>query len=460
MEVYGEGVFGMNAKHLTGSGFFKKGAAVLALALAGGLITAGPAAADFDDALKAYSLNKYEDAVDLWQRYAVAGDIKSKQILGDVYSGKELESDKPLTLPAKTGVIPQDDVEGLAWYILAAHHDFGSYNQDPTYREINAKYKAQERIPVLTARMSTLDVKKAQKRVVTILSAESEFDLYRLGMLYQSGSGLPKNNIEALKFYELAKGRNRNSNAQASDAAKYLISQMSKKDIEKAQDLAANWEPPLPEALQDKTPRQIELEEELDKLRSIQLAQSLANIEEEFSKNEDLLQSALAALGFYQGNIDGSVGPETRIAIKNFQYSLVKDNKKMTDEEKRDLQTGSLTSEQKVTLIQKAAKREHPQSQYVYGLMFAEGIGVPVNGENSIKWLKASAGYGYALAHYALGVHYRDGIAGEDPVSPSVSDATFHFGQALALGHQPARKALLTLNYDFVPATNERGSQE
>lgn len=460
MKVYGEGVFSMNIKHLTRLRFFKKSAAIVALAIAGGLVLAGPANADFDDALKAYSQAKYEDAIDLWQRYAIAGDIQSKQILGDLYSGKELEAEQALALPAKTGVISQNDVTALSWYLLAANHDFSSYNQEPTYREINAKYKAQERIPVLKARMKTLNVKKAEKLVVRTLSAQSEFDLYRLGMMYQAGSGLPKNNVEALKFFELAKGRNRNSNAQASDAAKFLATKMSKKDINIAQERAANWEPPLPEALLNKTPRQVKLEEELDKLRSLQLAQSLANIEKEFTKNEDLLQSSLAALGFYQGGIDGKMGPETRIAIKNFQYSLVKGKKGLTEEKKRDLQTGTLTSEQKVTLIQKAAKREHPQSQYVYGLMFAQGIGVPVNGRSAVKWLKNSAAYGYALSHYALGAYFRDGIAGEDPVGPSVSDATFHFGQALALGHKPAKEALLTLNYDFVPATNDRGSQK
>ncbi|NHK28922.1 hypothetical protein FF098_013450 [Parvularcula flava] len=442
----------------------KRGIAAAAIGIAAGLLPAGAAFADYDDALNAYASQKFENAVDLWVRYAVAGDVKSKQALGDVYAGKGLEAGPEytgvLTSPSDTGVIPQDDVEALAWYILAANHDFDSYNQSPTYRDVNAKFVAQEQIPILKKRMSDNDVYQSQLRVVEILSAESEFDLYRLGMMFQTGAGLPKDNIEALKYFELAKGRNRNSNAPASEAAKYLITLMNPRDVDTAQDLAANWEPPLPEALKNKTPRQEALEMELARLRSIQLAEAIDNIEEEFSNNEDLLQSSLAALGFYQGSIDGKVGPETRTSVRNFQYSLYQKNREMTEEEKRNKMTGTLSPEQKVQLVQLAADREHPQSQYVYGIMYTRGIGVAKNGEKAVYWLKKSANYGYSLAHYALGVAFRDGIYGEDPVEPDVSEATFHFGQAYALGHQQAQEDLIKLRYEAVPATNIRGSQE
>lgn len=450
----------MNGKISDRLSTIRRTAAAATLGIAAGLLPAGAAFADYDDALSAYADQSFENAVDLWQRYAVAGDVKSKQVLGDVYSGKDLEAGAALVNPAQTGVIPQDDVEALAWYILAANHDFQSYNQSPTYRDVNAKFIAQERISVLKKRMSDSDVGLAQARVVEILSAESEFDLYRLGMMFQTGAGLPKSNIEALKYFELAKGRNRNSNALASEASKYLTTLMTVQDVGLAQDLAANWEPPLPEALRNKTPRQQQLELELARLRSIQLAEAIDNIEEEFADNESLLQSSLAALGYYQGGIDGSVGPETRTSIKNFQYSLFQQDRDMSEEEKRNKMTGTLTPEQKVQLIQRAADREHPQSQYVYGIMYARGIGVSQNGEKAVYWLKKSANYGYALAHNALGVAYRDGIYGEDPVESDVAEATFHFGQAYALGHNEAQQELIKLRYEAVPATNIRGSQE
>lgn len=436
-------------------------AAAVVLGIAAGFVPGSAALADYDDALNAYAGKQYENAVDLWRRYAIAGDVKSKQVLGDVFSGKDIEAAVALTNPAKTGVISQNDVEALAWYILAANHDFASYNQSPSQRDVNAKYIAQEQVTVLRKRMSDAEVNRAQQRVVEILSAESEFDLYRLGMMYQSGAGLPKNNIEALKFFELAKGRNRNSNAQASEASKYLVTLMNARDVELAQELAANWEPPLPEALKDKTPRQVELERQLAEYRSLELAKAIDNIEEEFSNNEDLLQSSLAALGFYQGNIDGRVGPETRTSVRNFQYSLYDEDPTMSEEEKRNKMTGRLSPEQKVALIQRAADREHPQSQYVYGLMYTQGIGVPKNGEKGVYWLKKSANYGYALAHYALGIAYRDGVYGEDPIEPSVSDATFHFGMAYSIGDiANAQAALKEMRYDQRPATNSRGSQE
>ena len=104
--------------------------------------------------------------------------------------------------------------------------------------------------------------------------------------------------------------------------------------------------------------------------------------------------------------------------------------------------TGVLTPPQKVALIQSAAEVNHPQSQYILGVMYAEGIGVPVNGETAIGWLKRSADFGYPLAHYALGKYYRQGIFGNDPVMPSKAEAARHFGQAVALGYKPAESAL------------------
>lgn len=457
--VDSEGMIAMDAKLKSGT-LMGRAAAVLALGLATTMLSTTPARADYDDGVKAYAAQNFESAVDTWRRHAIAGDVKSKQILGDVYSGKAPEARPGLTAPDQTGVIPQDDVEALTWYILAAHHDFATYNQDPSARDINAKYVAQARIPVLKARMKTSQVKKSERLVEDILSAESDFDLYRLGLMFQAGAGIQKDNVEALKYFELAKGRNANTNTLASEAAGYLMNLMSKKDIEKAQEKAANWEPPLPEALRNKTPRQIALEEEIKRLKSIQLADSLKNIEAEFSNNEDLLQSALSALGYYGGKIDGNLGTESRIAIRSFQYSLVEKNKNMTEQEKLDTLTGYLTPEQKVKLIQSAAKREHPQSMYVFGLMYARGIGVPVNGKSAVKWLKDSANYGYALAHYALGNFYRTGIDGEDPVSANLTEAVFHLGQANALGIEGAGKELLELRYDMAPANNSRGSHE
>lgn len=437
-------------------------AAVSCLALSAfGLGT--PAFADFDDALRAYATRsngqidqaKVAEAMDLWHKYAVAGDVLSRQILGDLYSNQPIFT-QPLDgdtygipLPEETGVIAQDNVKALAWYIIAATHDFDDYSQQPDFRQINARIRAQERIPQLKAIMTTEQVVAAEIQVVNVLASQSEFDLYRLGQMYQSGNGLPKDNVEALKYYKLATNRARNSNQSAAKAANFLLTVMTEEEIESADMLASEWEPPLPEALTTKSPRTIELENKLRLLGERQAAMAINELEKEFKGNDHLIQNALASLGLYLGPIDGEVGPETRNAIKKFQYLLVEEDQNLTIQQKADVATGSLTVMQKVALMERAAKVNHPQSAYIYGVMNAEGIGIPVNGEEAVKWLKKSASFGYPLAHYALGTYYRDGIFGDNPITPSKAEASYHLGQAAALGFDKAQKELVELNYEF-----------
>jgi TPR repeat protein len=431
------------------------GTALSAAALMGGV-----AAADYYDALRAYAFDSQgrldrtdvAEAVDMWRKYALAGDILSRQILGDLYSHQVLESDlSGLTLPKPedTGVVPNDPVEALAWYSIAATHDFDDFNQVPELIHVNARAKARARLPQLRAEMTGEQVAAAEQRVVEILSAGSAFDLYRIGVMHQTGEGLPKGNKKALMFFKLAQSRNFNSSAAAADAAGFLMSIMSRDAISEATKLAEEWEPPLPDHARGRSPRQVAIEEDLIRLRALQAGPAFERLEDQFKGNEHLLQNALAALGLYLGQIDGKVGPGTRDAIRRFQYSLVEEDDSLTLEEKKDVQTGVLTVEQKLALIRRAAERQHPQSQYVYGVMHAEGIGVPVSGAEAEQWLKQSADYGYSLAHYALGEYYAQGIQGETPLKASLSQASFHYGQAVGLGYQPARDALVKLNYEY-----------
>ncbi len=433
---------------------------LIGLALGGVSMMAltGPAAADYEDALRAYSGQNYSDAVDLWRRYAAAGDVKSKHTLGDLYSHNEIFQLVPtakgsLVAPEETGQIGVDNIEALAWYILAANHDFESYNQSPSFAERHAQIEARKRVHELQGLMSNREVRSAEKRVINMLSSGSDTDLYRLGKMFQTGAGLEKNNVEALKFYTLSSSRNSFSNERALQQIAIVESRMSKKEKKLARERADEWQPPEPESKSDLTPAEIKKKDELSRLKLLSASDALAKIEPNFENNDHLIQSALAALGMNPGKVDGKEGPQTRAAIRRFQYTLVEDDKKMTDEEKQNTLTGKLTTLQTVKLIEIAAKRQHPRSMYVYGIMNAQGIGVPVNGEKSVKFLKGSASFGSALAHNALGRYFRDGILGEKPVSPNRGLASFHFGQAVALGHEPSRSELLKLEYEFAPVT-------
>jgi TPR repeat protein len=87
-------------------------------------------------------------------------------------------------------------------------------------------------------------------------------------------------------------------------------------------------------------------------------------------------------------------------------------------------------------------------SQYVYGIMHARGVGVVQNGAEAVKWLQDAADADLALAHYALGVIYRDGTTGLNEVEPNKVEAAKHFAKAYALGYKPAGDALKLLEFE------------
>ncbi|MEO0675662.1 MAG: hypothetical protein AAFY32_11770, partial [Pseudomonadota bacterium] len=117
--------------------------ATCAIALgAGFLLAASPARADYSEGLQAYMAGQYQKSIDTWTRYAFAGDIRSKKVLGDIYSGKALEGTGNTASPLEE--IPVDNVQALLWYTLAAYHNFSSFQQ-PSSLEVNDKIIAEQR---------------------------------------------------------------------------------------------------------------------------------------------------------------------------------------------------------------------------------------------------------------------------------------------------------------------------
>ncbi|NWG70527.1 MAG: SEL1-like repeat protein [Parvularculaceae bacterium] len=423
-------------------------AAVTALALA----IAGSASANFELGQEAFKRGQYDIAIDTWKKFAEAGDIRSKKALGDVFSDNicsQREAERmaakgvtPRSLtPPPSKVVPVDNVEALKWYILAAHHDF-SVIANPTADEVRAQVVANSCLPYVREVMTTSEVRTAEDRAAKTFERGSPRDLYNLGLMFQRGAGVSKDNTKALMLFELAKTKGVGEASQAFEKLEQITDAGEEKA---AREMVLAWQPPLPE-LYDKNPPHLQelerLRKELNELRNQDALQAVSDIDVE------LIQRALKALGFYFGAADNKMGPDTRAAIRRFQYSLVARDTEMTEEEKEAVRTGVLTAKQTVELVKLAAKSQHPMSQYVYGIMHARGVGVVQNGAEAVKWLQDAADADLALAHYALGVIYRDGTTGLNEVEPNKVEAAKHFAKAYALGYKPAGDALKLLEFE------------
>lgn len=418
----------------------------------------------FDIGLAAYQAGQQDQAVDIWQRNAEAGDVRSKKALGDIYSGTPLfdetsAASDPCSAPAVAvspsaaasanpasakPVIQRDMVRALMWYTLAANHYFYDYQQ-PTACEVNARILAGLRLPDVRSVMKTSEVARAETLVSDEFQRGTAFDIYRLGLMYKSGSGVAKNDIKALTMFTVAtkKGGVR----EAAAAAEAQQSLLGAKEIETALNDADNWQPPLPPEHTGPTKQMAELErlkKEIEELKTEDALNAISDIDVE------LIQRALRALGFYYGPVDNKMSKATHDAISRFQYSRVKRDTVMTPEEKHNAEIGVLSARDTVDLIRRAASdAEHPMSEYVYGVMNLRGIGVIQDGAAAVSWLDKAANQDLAIAHYALGVVYRDGTTGLNEVKPNKALAAQHFARAASLGSKDAEKALKAL--DFSP---------
>ena len=426
---------------------FRHGAAAAALLAAFGVMS-GVAQADYKIGLDAYRKGQYSVAVDLWKRYAGAGDVRAMKALGDYYSscnpilnsnGQKIEAEK---------LDEYQDVEGLRWYTLAAYHDFKKQLRDDRKvkaSERNAQIDARNCMPKLRERMSDAEVRQAEKLVTESLERGTERDIYAIADMYLRGAGVPKNTGKAYELFLVAATRGA---SEASGKLQHIEDNelLNKKGIEAAEKRAASWQPPLPEEHKGSTRQMAELDrlkKELEELRKQDALEAVSDID------VVAIQGALRALGFYLGPLDNKMGKGTREAVRRFQFSEALTETDVSPEKAELAKTGVLSAEDTVRLFERASvKADHGRSQYVYGVMFARGIGVISDGDKATKWLKIAADKNVALAHYALGVLYRDGTSGLNPVTPNKADAALHFAKARALGYGPAGRALELLEFE------------
>lgn len=129
---------------------------------------------------------------------------------------------------------------------------------------------------------------------------------YNLGVLYESGQGLPKNLTEAYVWYSIAAGQGDQFARKHIDVLKQ---QISASDLQRADNRAAEFKP-------------LALDEPANGIfRNVSWAQP--KTEKDAKANIEEAQLLLAQLGYDAGQADGSVGPKTNDAIIKFQ----RDNK-------------------------------------------------------------------------------------------------------------------------------------
>ncbi|MEM1409514.1 MAG: hypothetical protein AAGG79_02070 [Pseudomonadota bacterium] len=430
----------------------------------------GYASADYQNALDAYlaatgsdvRANAVVGAIDLWQKSALAGDVRSARILGDLYSDQDLLPGSADMLPSETGVVPYDLVQALSWYIIAATHNFADYQQrSPLPAELAARTVSQRRLPQLKLLMTDAAVRAAEERVEQLLAGGSAFDLLRLGKMRAQGHGLGKDNVEALMYLYLARGRGRGTNIDAARLIENLEALMIRADVDAAEARADEWQPPLPETYAVLTAGERRDARRLTQLQYQELREALDRLNREFEGNDVVINKALQALGFYYDeDNDGKLERgERRSAIRRFQTAQFIDQRPtesrglpLSAEEKalaQDIATGTLTDLQTVDLMRQAAGRGHAPSQHIYGIMLGRGIGVRKNGQEAIEVLKAAADQNYALAHFSAGIFYVEGITAPEPLRPSVREACYHLSRSAVLGYAKANEALKThCNFD------------
>jgi TPR repeat protein len=146
------------------------------------------------------------------------------------------------------------------------------------------------------------------------------------------------------------------------------------------------------------------------------------------------IQRALRALGHYDGPVNGMLGPMTRAAIRKFQREMAFD------------ETDTLTPLQTVYVICNAAQiARDPASQNVLGIMYATGLGVKINIDLALEWLRTASSRRHAESTYHLALIFGTGIILNSyrlcDIAQNLDQADEYLREAANQGYPPAVRA-------------------
>ena len=100
--------------------------------------------------------------------------------------------------------------------------------------------------------------------------------------------------------------------------------------------------------------------------------------------------------------------------------------------------------------FRKAAELEHVDAQFILGVMYFAGQGVPVDTVEAVKWVRMAAEQGNVDAQFTLGVMY---FGGDD------IQAHMWFNLAASNGHEKGRKKRDTMAELMTPADHSEAQR-
>jgi hypothetical protein len=457
----------------------------IALAVIGMAGLAPSARADFTDGLNASTRISEQAGIRIWRKAAWQDDdFLSAMKLGDIY-GDERGDNKFY-----------DPVEAYVWYYLATISQRAEENIDDGYarriisNDFHRALSQQEKMMLLLSAQQRED---ARNRIIYILSCRGADGFIRLGQIhatsnnsddYRAGGhgdynnespstygglgnvyasrrafhdqaygefdrgdaanarrmmGIPTNSVivpndgEALMYFHIAANMGHplaNEYLRGLDAdvrnSRWLGPRISQEATEKAR----YWSPPYEFYPLGDTASGVPYTDEcyinLDRQRALAA-----------------VSVALPAGGASQALwfLGWSATPFSRVvarpasaydiaAVQRFQAAIGHDP------------SGHLTVSETVLAIQMAAQKGDASSQNTLGVMYAKGVGVPINYVRAAYWFQKAADQRYAAAIYHLGVLYK---AGPDGIHQDLARADNYFTASALAGYRPTMNQLQQL---------------
>ncbi len=446
------------------------------------------ARADFTDGLIASTKISEQAGIRIWRRAAwQEDDFLSAIKLGDIY-GDERGDNKFY-----------DPVEAYVWYYLADISSRIDENIDDGYaRRIisNDYHRALSQQEKLMLLLSAAQREDARNRIIYILSCRGANGFIRLGQIHTTSNnaddyqpnggrggrndyynespstygglenvyqsrrsfhdhaygefdhgdaanarrmmGIPTNSVivpndgEALMYFHIAANMGHplaNEYLRGLDADVRNSRWLGPRISQEANDKARYWSPPYefypPGDMASGVPNTDECYINLDRQRAL-AAVSVA-------LPAGAASQALWFLGWSAtpfSRVVARPNPLDIRSVQRFQASVGHDP------------NGHLTVGETVLAIQMAAQKGDASSQNTLGVMYAKGVGVPINYVRAAYWFQKAADQRYAAAIYHLGVLYK---AGPDGIHQDLARADNYFTASALAGYRPTMNQLQQL---------------